>query len=340
MTVNLYVAASLYSRGRQPRPVRTRGGASDFCSPFPFGRGAPAGLGGGAQRTRRRYPGCPVGLWDARQHAPERHRLRRSVWTVSDLLGDLLGDCAVSNDSGNRQLRNPEGFHRRDYQRPAPASASDRVRLWRIHRRRGRIRRSGSGGRGDAGRARLPALLCRGDLPAGEHRPRGVRLHRDPYHHARRHHRTAARRFERVGGAHLRSGLRIRAGLPDSGHRRVPGDERSAPRRCDLRHIFRSDAIPGFQLRGPAAHRHRQLAHRDWRTAPVVPLLETKGHFRPGRRSGHAHSGTPGAWRRVPGLAALFSAGGVRCSVGAGLGEEAARCRHLETRLARPAQHD
>ena len=54
---------------------------------------------------------------------------------------------------------------------------------------------------------RLPAVLGRRHLPDGQHRARGVRLHRHPGDDARRHHRPAGAAAERDGRPALRDDL-------------------------------------------------------------------------------------------------------------------------------------
>ena len=72
---------------------------------------------------------------------------------IKDSIGSLTGDRAL-------------------------AGAADRVRVRRVHRRRGGIRNAGGGSGGDADRAGILAVLRGGDLPAGEHVAGGVRVDR------------------------------------------------------------------------------------------------------------------------------------------------------------------
>ena len=115
-------------------------------------------------------------------------------------------------------------------------------------------------------RSRLLALLRRRHLPARQHRPGGLRLHRHSHHDAGRHHRPAPRPLERRRGPHLRAGLLVVPAyliLVMSGW----GAARRAARGRAVRRRLRRHAVPDVQFRGPAAHRHPGVAGRHGRAA-------------------------------------------------------------------------
>ena len=206
--------------------------------------------------------GMPAGI------AGQRRHVRRRLRPLSHRLGRLQRDPALPHHARERQIRNPEGLHRPPHHRLAPAGAADRLRLRRVHRRRGGLRHAGGSGRRHAHRPRLRTVLRRRHLPAGQHRARGLRLHRHSHHHPRRHHRPAARPPERRRRPHLRPGLALRAGLPDPGDERLEGPARRAARRRRVRHRLRRHAVLRLQLRGAAAHRHSVVDGGHGRAAP------------------------------------------------------------------------
>ena len=134
-----------------------------------------AGLGSAVLVAAVAY-GMPTGALDRLDHQ------WRGVRPDADRVDRLLRDSALPRHGGERQVRDHQGLHRRSHQRPESAGAAHRVRFRGVHRRLLRLRKPRRGGRGDAHRARLFAVLRGGDLPAGQHRAGGIRLHRNSDH--------------------------------------------------------------------------------------------------------------------------------------------------------------
>ena len=207
---------------------------------------------------------------------------------------------------------------RRHLARPPHPGADARVRVRRLHRGRGRLRRAGGDQRRADDRARLQAARGRQARADRQHRAGRVRIARHPARHDGSAHGARSAPAQRDGRppaadllAHRPVLARRRAG------RLAPHDRGLAGLPHRRRHV-RDHAVRHEQLARPVARRHRERRRGDVRARGADAVLEAGGRNdqRRARGPGRHRGGPRGHRSRLEGVAAVDLPHRVRLHLG------------------------
>ncbi len=165
---------------------------TDTYVAFLVGCAAQSGMDCLPVRIGRGVGGRALCLPPAANAHRERGHLWRRLWIISHLLDCLLGHHPLPRYRGNGQIRDHQVVDGQPDQRCPSAGAPDRLCLWSICGRRGRLRHPGGGCCGDVGRPRLLSVLCFGALPGGEYCSGRIWFHWHSGGHAGWDYRPAA----------------------------------------------------------------------------------------------------------------------------------------------------
>ena len=248
-------------------PAGRRACGGDACLP-----GLPAHQG---PHCRRPWPGgglCRGGacLRHARRHGGACCAVRRLHRAAADWLDRAQHHLPAAAGRAERQLQGAAGLSLGHHRRPPPATAAHRLLLWRILRRRSRLRHTRGRDRRHPHRA---GLLAPGRIrpePDRQHRARGLWRTGHAGHHAGQGawlRPDGSDRNDRPPTALL---LPDGAVLADLGLRRAQGHDGNLARHPGDRPVLRHSAVPGVQLHRPRTGGHHRR-HRLHGGAGAVP---------------------------------------------------------------------